>query len=86
MAALTITPVNPIVVEGSIKARTYTISGAVADADTIAITEFNTVLDAYLVPATAAGVGLAFSGAGNRTLTVKATAGFTAGRLTVRGF
>lgn len=77
---------RPLVVTGNIRLRVYRINAAVADADTAAIVEFNTVIGALFVPATAAGCGIALSGAGNRTLTFKLTAGVTNGLLFVWGF
>jgi hypothetical protein len=88
MPAITLTPVNPLVVDGSTKIRVYTTTSNVADADTASIVEFSQVLEAHFVPLIA-GVspGIVFSGAGNRTLTFKVSTTATGGgRLTVRGF
>lgn len=88
MAAQTLLIDNfrPLVVDGSIKFRAYRIAAAVADGDTATIVEFNTVIAALFIPATAAGAGMALSGNGNKTLTFKLTVGATNGLLLVWGF
>lgn len=88
MAALVLNILDsaPLVVAGSERKRVYSISGTVNTDDVATITEFSSVSHASFIPATAAGAGIAFSGAGDRTLTIKLTASCTGGRLIVWGF
>jgi hypothetical protein len=86
MAAASVTALDPIVVTGNIRLRTYNVT-SVADTNTFAVIEFSTVIGAWLQPEVAltSMPGIALSGAGNKTLTFAMSATITAGKLFILG-
>lgn len=86
MAAITVTLLDPIVVDGSTRRRTLKVTANINNNDTYdASKEFTQVLDASFFP-DASGVtyGIAYSGNGDTTLTFKMGAP-AKGRLVIRG-